>query len=170
MPSPLRALLPRSTPGHHRVGLEVSAAWQSSGWRVKRLFALLLAPQALSNSLGITVTWLWVRGTLALLIFSEGQGREWRGSSHKASRSIFLQIPSSKELQFFHLHGWRWTMGKRLGTSSALFQETAGRARGSCVSHLQCFGQHFETAGRLSSTPLVSYVIAFIDESHRFNP
>lgn len=105
MPSPPRALPQRSTPGHHRVGLEVSAAWQFSGWRAKCLFALLLAPQALSNSLGITVTWLGVGGTLSLLILTAGQGREWRSSPHGASISLLLQIPSFKELQFFHLPG-----------------------------------------------------------------
>lgn len=49
-----------STPGHRWVGLEVSAAWQLSGRRVKCLFALSLAPQVLSKSLGVAVTWLWV--------------------------------------------------------------------------------------------------------------
>ena len=60
-----------STPRHHQAVLEVSATQQLSSWCVKCPCALLLASQALSNSLGITATWLWTGGYP--LIFTTGQ-------------------------------------------------------------------------------------------------
>lgn len=128
-PSPPRALPPCSTPGHHRVGLEVSAAWQLSGWRVKCLFALSLAPQALSNSLGITVTWLWVGGTLFL---SSPWGREGNGAALLVKptalySSEFLPSGSSSPSIYMAADGW-W--GKDWGP----LQPSSGKLRAGHVA------------------------------------
>ena len=81
MHSKLSQALPLcSTPGHHWVVLEMSAAQQLSGWCGKCPCALLLAPQALRNSLGIAVTWFWVGGYP--LIFTTEQRGDWHSSPH----------------------------------------------------------------------------------------
>lgn len=72
------------------------------------LFALLLAPQALSNSLGITVTWLWVGGTLFL---SSPWGREGNGTALLVKPTALYSsefLPSGSSSPSIYMAADRW--------------------------------------------------------------
>lgn len=110
-------------------------------------FALLLAPQALSNSLGIAVIWSEEKETPSSLV--SPRGTEGNGTDLlMANSSPLLQIPSFNELVLLSVwaeDGWQ---RKDWGPSSSLFLEAPDRASGSYCFHVWCFCQHFKTAGR----------------------
>lgn len=168
MPSLPRALPPCSTPGHHQVGLEVSAAWQLSDWRVKCLFVLLLAPQALSDSLGITVTWLWVGGTLFL---SSPWGRE--GKASLFSQSQQLTMPPNSFLQGAPVLPSTWLKtddGEKTGDQ---FNSLSGSCRQGMWQPQfpsSVLLSTFEDSWKVNSASYFTYFIAFVDEGNWFNP